>query len=155
MSGTSQAAAHVTGTVALFARTDTGDLNGDGLIDNEDVRLMLLLTAIDQGVAGKDAIYGYGLVNAEAASRTSRAPEVVIVETTAGEGTVTINGRGFGGYAAGSITSVTGKGETTTPVAGTIFPITRRTRSRAGSGAGWRRTKSKRSKSGKKPLHLL
>jgi subtilisin len=64
LSGTSQAAAHVTGAAALYLRSNTRDLNADGLVDSEDVRLLLQDTAIDLGVAGRDPIFGYGLVNA-------------------------------------------------------------------------------------------
>jgi subtilisin len=68
LSGTSQAASHVTGVAALTILSNTGDLSGDGLVNNEDVRLMLQMGAIDLGTAGKDVIYGYGLVNGAAAS---------------------------------------------------------------------------------------
>ncbi len=128
LSGTSQAAAYVTGTAALLVLAGVDDLNGDELVNNEDVRLTLLLTASDLGTAGNDATYGHGLVNAEAASFTGISRDVVISDATALEGTVTINGRGFGGYVAGSITSVTapittgnGNRKTTTYVKGTII----------------------------------
>ena len=49
------------------------DLNGDRLVDNEDVRLILQRTALDLGDPGRDEIYGYGLVNALAASLDSPA----------------------------------------------------------------------------------
>ena len=64
LSGTSQAASFVSGTAALYMSGTTQDLNGDGLIDGEDVRWLLQLTATDLGDAGKDPIFGYGLVNA-------------------------------------------------------------------------------------------
>jgi subtilisin len=71
LSGTSQAAPHVTGTAALHILSNTEDLSGDGLVNNEDVRLKLQLTAVDLGVTGKDDIFGYGLVNAAEASFTT------------------------------------------------------------------------------------
>ena len=73
LSGTSQAAACVSGTAALYIRSLMIDLNGDRLVDNEDVRLMLQLTALDLGNQGRDEVYGYGLVSALAASLDSPA----------------------------------------------------------------------------------
>ena len=66
LSGTSQAAPHVAGTAALAILSNTKDLNGDGLVDNKDVRLKLQMTAIDLGDPGLDSMYGFGLVNAAA-----------------------------------------------------------------------------------------
>jgi subtilisin len=71
LSGTSQAAPHVTGVAALSILSNMEDLSGDGLVNNEDVRLMLQMEAIDLGDAGKDEVYGYGLVNGAAASLSS------------------------------------------------------------------------------------
>lgn len=68
LSGTSQAAACVSGIAALYIRSLVRDLNGDGYVNSEDVRLALQLTAIDLGDPGRDEVYGYGLVNASAAS---------------------------------------------------------------------------------------
>lgn len=69
LSGTSQAAPHVSGAAALFFAT-VEDINGDGAIDNLDVRLALQASAVDLGTSGRDSTYGYGLVNAAAASMT-------------------------------------------------------------------------------------
>ena len=52
LTGTSQAAAHVTGTAALFYGSDIEDINGDLIIDNIDVRSALQTTAIDAGDEG-------------------------------------------------------------------------------------------------------
>jgi len=76
--GTSQAAPHVTGVVALSILSNTRDINGDGIIDHEDVRLAVQMNAIDLGDAGKDEIYGYGLVDAAAAAF---APETTLLAT--------------------------------------------------------------------------
>jgi len=78
-SGTSMAAPHVSGTVALVlaAAEDTvRDANGDGIYEtngdgtwtNEEVRAVLQATADDLGAAGWDSKYGYGLVDAEEAA---------------------------------------------------------------------------------------
>jgi len=68
LSGTSQAAAHVAGVAALRILSNTEDVDGDGRVSNEDVRLLLQMEAIDLGVAGRDETFGYGLVNAAAAA---------------------------------------------------------------------------------------
>jgi len=64
LSGTSQAAPHVAGTAALIISSDLSDVNGDGVVNNEDVRLQLQSTAQDLGDLGEDDTYGYGLVKA-------------------------------------------------------------------------------------------
>ncbi|NBP24203.1 MAG: peptidase S8 [Proteobacteria bacterium] len=66
LSGTSMATPHVTGVAALVVAAGIGDANGDGFI-NDDVRQLLQSTAQDLGAAGRDPIYGFGLVDAEAA----------------------------------------------------------------------------------------
>ena len=73
LSGTSQATACVSGAAALYIRSLMTDLNGDWLVDNEDVRQMLQLTALDLGDPGRDEVYGFGLVSAVAASLDSPA----------------------------------------------------------------------------------
>ncbi len=62
--GTSQSAAHVTGTAALVLSAGVGDANNDGRVDNRDLRQRLQTTAVDLGEPGRDEQYGYGLVSA-------------------------------------------------------------------------------------------
>ena len=63
LSGTSQAAACVSGAAALYLQSLDFDLNRDATIDSQDTRLMLQLTTEDLGPRGPDDIFGFGLVN--------------------------------------------------------------------------------------------
>lgn len=67
MSGTSMASPHVAGAAALVIADGITDVNGNGRI-NDEVRTRLDSTATDLGKAGRDPQYGYGLVNAVAAT---------------------------------------------------------------------------------------
>ena len=66
-SGTSFAVPHVTGTAALIwgSKMDPAfDSNGNGQWDYSEVRAKLQKTALDLPPSGRDAEYGFGLVNA-------------------------------------------------------------------------------------------
>jgi hypothetical protein len=66
-SGTSMASPHVTGVAAL--------LMGTGVpLSNTEIRSVLTSTAQDLGAAGRDSLYGYGLVNAAAAVAAVSSP---------------------------------------------------------------------------------
>lgn len=71
LSGTSMAAPHVTGGAALVLKTLVGtyDVNANGLWDPSEVQAKLEATAADLGAAGKDTLYGSGLLNAFLASQ--------------------------------------------------------------------------------------
>jgi PKD repeat protein len=58
---------HVAGTAALVIASGITDGSGDGRI-NDEVRTRLQETADDLGAAGKDNLYGHGLVDAELAA---------------------------------------------------------------------------------------
>lgn len=65
MSGSSMAAPHVTGTVALILpRSTKSDLDGYGRISLDEVKKNLQSTCTDLGTPGMDSIYGAGLINA-------------------------------------------------------------------------------------------
>jgi len=74
ISGTSMATPHVSGAAALVFKSNEGAwvtagyTNGDGTWTNAEVRTVLEKTAQDLGTAGKDNLYGYGLVRAERAA---------------------------------------------------------------------------------------
>jgi len=62
-SGTSQAAPHISGVAALILSAGVNDLNNDGLTNNSDVRLQLLMATRDLGDPGRDDLYGYGIID--------------------------------------------------------------------------------------------
>ncbi len=67
--GTSMASPHVAGTAALVLVSGVTDSNNNGRI-NDEVRQILNATADDLGITGRDTWYGFGLVNALAATGT-------------------------------------------------------------------------------------
>ena len=73
LTGTSQAAPYVAGVAALILSAGLNDINGDGVVDNRDLRLQLQSAAFDLGDPGEDDVYGFGLVNAKAATTENLA----------------------------------------------------------------------------------
>lgn len=69
LSGTSMATPHVSGAAALVLTTGVGvyDLDGDGAWDPDEIQNKLEATADDLGAAGKDDLYGAGVVRADLA----------------------------------------------------------------------------------------
>jgi subtilisin family serine protease len=69
LSGTSMAASHVTGTVALVLTRSVGtwDVDGDGRWDPDELGTCLRRTSLDRGPTGSDTAYGAGLVRVDKA----------------------------------------------------------------------------------------
>ncbi|MBN2329070.1 MAG: S8 family peptidase, partial [Candidatus Omnitrophica bacterium] len=74
-SGTSMASPHAAGVAALVISRGISDQNGNGRI-NDDVRSRMNSTALDLGDSGRDYQYGYGLVDAYAATNAASSPVI-------------------------------------------------------------------------------
>lgn len=103
LSGTSMSAPYVTGVAALINSTDYPDVNGDGIRNSADIRKILQDSALDVGIAGRDDIYGYGIVDPKKAifgySDISTIIDDGISNITAGDGnlynyTITVRNNG-------------------------------------------------------------
>jgi len=75
-SGTSMACPHVAGAAALAWAADPS-------LTAEQLRIRLRQTAEDLGAAGRDNLYGYGLVNASAASQAADIHDVAVTAIAA------------------------------------------------------------------------
>jgi subtilisin family serine protease len=126
LDGTSMAAPHVSGVIALvLGRRPTFTV--------DEVRQVLRSTATDLGGAGKDIVYGYGRVNAAGAVLVDRVLEARITAPVSGvalAGPVTVTGSaqgtGFVRYtlehgAGVAPTSWTTIRQSTTPVTGGVL----------------------------------
>lgn len=80
LSGTSQAAPHVTGAVAVAMSSGIKDANGDGFTA-DDVRQRLASTATDLGTPARDTIFGWGLVDLAAATAPADKHLIHLIRT--------------------------------------------------------------------------
>lgn len=81
-SGTSMSCPHVSGVAALVLSGVVDpeyDSDNDGVWDNNEVRNKMTDTAEDLGDTGRDTHYGYGLVDAEAATAVPLNHDVAVI----------------------------------------------------------------------------
>ncbi len=83
LSGTSQSAAFVSAAAALIISSGISDINGDGEVNNQDVRKKLQMSVIDLGEIGRDNEFGYGLIDI---SQVATAPFELFINLTKKEG---------------------------------------------------------------------
>ncbi|OGZ42197.1 MAG: hypothetical protein A3C80_03065 [Candidatus Ryanbacteria bacterium RIFCSPHIGHO2_02_FULL_45_43] len=93
-SGTSMASPHVAGVAALIIAAGYSDYNGDGAVNNRDVRAILDASATDLGSSGRDPQFGYGLVNALFAVQTASANIIPTANAGADQTVVDSDGNG-------------------------------------------------------------
>ncbi len=79
-SGTSMASPHAAGAAALVISANPVDQNGDGKVNQTDVRACLQRTALDRGTTGRDTSYGFGRLQADlAVSACLSSPDLTSV----------------------------------------------------------------------------
>jgi subtilisin len=66
MSGTSMASPHAAGVMALILAAGIEDADGNGR-RNDEARWVLQSTSLDLGTTGRDNVFGFGLIDADAA----------------------------------------------------------------------------------------
>src|SRR3989338_7557984 len=93
-SGTSMASPHVAGVAAFIIAAGYSDYNGDGAVNNRDVRAILDASATDLGSSGRDPQFGYGLVNALFAVQTASANIIPTANAGADQTVVDSDGNG-------------------------------------------------------------
>lgn len=119
-SGTSMASPHVAGAAALVIAAGIADANNNGRV-NDEVRDRLGATAIDLGREGRDSLFGFGLVNAQAC--LAEPMSLQASDLARGQRATFVVSGARGGATVALLYSVSGTGPTPAPQLGVLLSL--------------------------------